>query len=106
MPSTLDRTLVVMPALNESASVGSVIAEVRAALPHVTVLVVDDGSTDDTSAIARGAGALVATLPFNLGVGGAMRAGFRYALENGFERVVQIDADGQHDPASVPRLLE
>jgi glycosyltransferase involved in cell wall biosynthesis len=105
MPPALDRTLVVMPAFNEALSVGGVVAEVFAKIPNASVLVVDDGSTDGTRASALAAGAMVATLPFNLGVGGAMRVGFRYALENGFQAVVQIDADGQHDPASVPALL-
>ena len=105
MPTSLEQTLVVMPAFNEEASIESVIDEVFEKLQGITVLVVDDGSTDSTSAIARSAGALVATLPFNLGVGGAMRTGFRYAVENGFTRVVQIDADGQHDPAEVRNLL-
>jgi glycosyltransferase involved in cell wall biosynthesis len=94
-----------MPAFNEEASVADVVREVFAKLPGVTILVVDDGSADATSAVAREAGARVATLPFNLGVGGAMRTGFRYALENGFANVVQIDSDGQHDPSSVPALL-
>ena len=94
-----------MPAFNEEASVGTVIREVFDKLPGATVLVVDDGSADSTTAVARSAGALVATLPFNLGVGGAMRTGFRYALENDYENVVQIDSDGQHDPANVPALL-
>jgi glycosyltransferase involved in cell wall biosynthesis len=94
-----------MPAFNEVASVGSVVREVFAALPGVAVLVVDDGSHDDTASAARAAGAMVARLPFNLGVGGAMRLGFRYALENGFESAVQIDSDGQHDPSAVPDLL-
>ncbi len=84
---------------------GDVIREVYAALPGVTVLVVDDGSSDDTSGVSRREGARVATLPFNLGVGGAMRLGFLYALEHDFPVVVQIDADGQHDPAGVPALL-
>ena len=95
-----------MPAFNEVASVGDVVREVFAALPGIAVLVVDDGSRDETSRVATAAGALVATLPFNLGVGGAMRLGFRYALENGFDNVIQIDSDGQHDPRSVPALLE
>jgi glycosyltransferase involved in cell wall biosynthesis len=105
MPSLPKQTLIVMPAFNEEASVGDVVREVYAALPGVDVLVVDDGSADTTSAVARAAGARVATLPFNLGVGGAMRVGFKYALENGYRNVVQIDSDGQHDPASVPALL-
>ncbi|WP_370454490.1 glycosyltransferase family 2 protein [Salinibacterium sp. dk5596] len=99
------RTLIVMPAFNEEESVGDVVREVHAKLPGATVLVVDDGSRDATSTVAREAGALVATLPYNLGVGGAMRVGFRYALEHGFDAVVQVDSDGQHDPDGVPALL-
>ncbi len=95
-----------MPAFNEEASVGDVVREVLEALPGIAVLVVDDGSSDATALEAMRAGALVASLPFNLGVGGAMRTGFRYALEKGFDNVVQIDSDGQHDPVSVPALLE
>jgi glycosyltransferase involved in cell wall biosynthesis len=94
-----------MPAFNEEASVAAVVREVFAKLPQANVLVVDDGSSDATTSQARQAGALVATLPFNLGVGGAMRTGFRYAMTHGFDNVVQIDSDGQHDPASVPNLL-
>jgi len=71
----------------------------------VDVLVVDDGSTDQTGPQALEAGAVVARLPYNLGVGGAMRLGFRYAVQYDYDAVVQIDADGQHDPAFVPRLL-
>lgn len=74
-------------------------------LPGARCLVVDDGSSDNTAMVALDAGALVAVLPFNLGVGGAMRLGFKYALENGYDNVVQIDSDGQHDPAGVPALL-
>jgi glycosyltransferase involved in cell wall biosynthesis len=100
-----ERSLIVMPAFNEESSVGSVVREVFAKVPGVDVLVVDDGSRDATTSVARAAGAMVATLPFNLGVGGAMRVGFRFALKNGYSNVVQIDSDGQHDPASVPALL-
>jgi glycosyltransferase involved in cell wall biosynthesis len=106
MPPALEQTLVVMPAFNEAASVGGVVEEVLAKLPNASVLVIDDGSTDGTRAAALAAGAMVATLPFNLGVGAAMRVGFRYALENGFQAVIQIDADGQHDPGSAPAVLK
>lgn len=97
--------LVVIPALNEQDSVAMVIKEVQATLPRAHVLVVDDGSTDATGAVAAAAGADVLTLPFNLGVGGALRAGFRYAVRFGYDVAVQVDADGQHDPAEIPKLL-
>ena len=103
--SPFQRTLIVMPAFNEEESVAAVVHEVRTKLPGISVLVVDDGSVDATAAVARSAGARVATLPFNLGVGGAMRVGFRFALENDFDNVVQVDSDGQHDPSEVPALL-
>jgi glycosyltransferase involved in cell wall biosynthesis len=99
------RVLVVIPALNEAASVGAVVAEIRRHSPTSDVLVVDDGSGDDTAEVARVAGAAVCRLPFNLGVGGAMRAGYRYAVREGYDVVVQIDADGQHDPAYIPLLV-
>jgi glycosyltransferase involved in cell wall biosynthesis len=104
--STLAQTLIVMPAFNEEGSVADVVREVQARLSGAGILVVDDGSTDQTSEHARAAGATVLTLPFNLGVGGAMRAGFRFALDRGYTNVVQIDSDGQHDPAGVPALLD
>lgn len=106
MPSALEQTLIVMPAFNEEEAVGDVVREVLTALPGVACLVVSDGSRDRTVERAARAGARVLELPFNLGVGGAMRAGFRYAQRNGFANVVQIDSDGQHNPTSVPRLLE
>lgn len=106
MVYALDQVLVVMPAFNEAAVIAQVIAEVRTQLPGVRVLVVSDGSTDDTVAVARRAGAQVLELPFNLGVGGAMRLGFRYAVDNGFPAAVQLDSDGQHNPADVPALVK
>jgi glycosyltransferase involved in cell wall biosynthesis len=105
VPVPSSRVLVVVPAFNESGSVADVVHEVIAKVPGASILVVDDGSHDATTRVARAAGAMVATLPFNLGVGGAMRTGFRYALDNGFDVVVQVDADGQHDPASVESLV-
>ncbi|MFD5247586.1 glycosyltransferase family 2 protein [Amycolatopsis sp. NPDC058340] len=95
-----------MPALNEQASVGAVISQVKQSLPGMDVLVVDDGSSDDTAKLARAAGAEVARLAVNLGVGGAMRTGFRYAAARGYDVVVQVDADGQHDPDEVAALLD
>ncbi|WP_448809360.1 glycosyltransferase family 2 protein [Agromyces bauzanensis] len=106
MTPSLARTLIVVPAYNEEEAVADVIREVRLRLPGVECLVVDDGSMDATADRAAAAGATVLRLPFNLGVGGAMRTGFRYALQQGFDFVVQIDADGQHDPAYVPELLD
>ncbi len=103
---TTRRVLIVMPALNEQASVGSVISQVKQSLPGIDVLVVDDGSADDTAKLARAAGAEVARLSVNLGVGGAMRTGFRYAAARGYDVVVQVDADGQHDPDEVSALLD
>ena len=95
-----------IPAYNEEESIAAVIDEVGAALPGWDVLVVNDGSSDRTTAVARAAGATVATLPFNLGVGGAMRLGFKYAIAHGYENVVQVDADGQHNPSDVPALVK
>lgn len=100
------RTLLIIPAYNEEAALPDILEEVDRVLPHIDVLVVDDGSRDATSAVARAGGATVATLPFNLGVGGALRTGFRYALRQGYDQAVQLDGDGQHDPAEVPRLLD
>lgn len=100
-----ERVLVVIPAFNEEGSVAEVVAEVRYRAPFCDVLVVDDGSSDATSARAAESEALVATLPFNLGVGGAMRTGYRYAFEHGYRVAIQVDADGQHDPVGIPGLL-
>src|SRR5687767_6781063 len=101
---TTDRVVVVVPALNEVVTVGAVVAGLRS--EGLPVVVVDDGSTDDTSAAARAAGATVLRLPFNLGVGGALRCGFRFAIANGYDAVVQCDADGQHDPSEARKLSD
>jgi glycosyltransferase involved in cell wall biosynthesis len=100
------RTLVFIPAWNEADSVAAVIAGVRERLPEVDVLVVDDGSTDATGARAREAGATVATLPFNQGLGAALQTGYLYALRHGYGFCAHLDADGQHPPAEVARLLD
>ncbi len=100
------RTLVLIPAFNEEAAIARVVREVREALPELPVLVVDDGSADGTAALARAAGARVLSLPCHLGLGGCVQAGYKLAFELGFEEVVRIDGDGQHDPRFIPRLLE
>lgn len=105
MSSASDRVLVIVPAWNEARIVGSTVRSIREADEDYDVVVVDDGSDDDTAASARAAGATVISLPFNLGVGGAMRTGFTYALREGYTRAIQVDADGQHNPADISRVL-
>jgi len=100
------RLVVIIPAWNEEASVGPVVREVVSHVPGAHVLVVDDGSTDGTAAAARAECVAVLSLPFNLGVGGAMRAGYLYAARGGFDIAVQVDADGQHDPAEIKSLVD
>jgi glycosyltransferase involved in cell wall biosynthesis len=99
------RTLVIIPAYNEEQSLPGVLRDLRARHGDLDILVVDDGSRDATSKVAAEAGAAVATLPFNLGIGGALRTGFRYAVRNGYDRAVQFDADGQHDCNELDALL-
>jgi glycosyltransferase involved in cell wall biosynthesis len=99
------RTLVVIPAYNESEALPTTVAGLRQAHPELDVLVVDDGSADRTAEVARSLGVQVLSLPFNLGIGGALRCGFRFAVREGYERGVQFDADGQHDPAGIQTLL-
>jgi hypothetical protein len=103
-PTALRRVAIV-PARNEEASVGGVVREIRAFDAGMEVVVVDDGSADRTAAVAADAGAHVVRLPFNLGIGGAVQTGFKYALENGFEIAVRLDGDGQHDPTELSALL-
>ncbi len=100
------RTLVFIPAWNEAGLVAAVIAGVYERLPEADVLVVDDGSADATAARAREAGATVASLPFNQGLGAALQTGYLYAMREGYDFCAHLDADGQHPPADVARLLE
>jgi hypothetical protein len=100
------RVLVIIPAHNEQESLPRTLSEVRAAAPEAGVLVVDDGSRDATASVARRHGVPVLRHPVNLGVGGALQTGFRWALEHGYDVGVQLDADGQHDPAYLAALLE
>lgn len=99
------RLLVVIPAHNEGESLGSVVTRIRTHVPSADVLVIDDGSSDNTDTVAREAGALVISLPHNLGIGAATQTGYIFAHEMGYDVVARVDADGQHDPAEIPRLI-
>ena len=103
---TTPRKLAVVPAYNEAASVGDVVRRLHNRTPAYDIVVVDDGSTDATAKIAEEAGASVVRLPFNLGIGGAVQAGFKYALDNGYDYAVQVDGDGQHDPGEIEKLRQ
>lgn len=98
-------SIVLIPAYNEASRIGSLVENVRRVVPEMPVLVVNDGSRDDTARVARAAGAVVVTHPFNMGYGVTIQTGYKYALAHGFDRLVQLDADGQHDPACIPVLL-
>jgi glycosyltransferase involved in cell wall biosynthesis len=99
------RTIAIVPAFNEAANIGRVVDELRAFDAGLEVVVVSDGSTDRTAEVAAEHGAHVIRLPFNLGIGGAVQTGFRYAWESGYEIAVRCDGDGQHDPAQLPKVL-
>lgn len=97
--------IVLIPAYDEEARLPGVLEEVRRALPHAELVVVDDGSRDHTRQVAEAGGARVLSHPFNLGYGAALQTGYKYALERGAELVVQMDADGQHDPDEIAKLV-
>jgi glycosyltransferase involved in cell wall biosynthesis len=98
--------LVIIPAYNEHACIEHVVREVREVLPETPVIVIDDCSSDSTGALAESAGARVLALPHHLGLGGAVQAGYKLAYELGYEHVIRVDGDGQHDPREIPLLYE
>ena len=100
------RRIAIVPAFQEEAVIASLVREIKSFDPSLAIVVVDDGSTDRTAAAAAAAGAAVVRLPYNLGIGGAVQTGFKYALERGYEIAFRLDGDGQHDPAELPKLLE
>jgi glycosyltransferase involved in cell wall biosynthesis len=99
------RRIAIVPAFNEAGNIGRVVDELHAFDPGFDIVVVSDGSTDATARVARDHGAHVVQLPFNLGIGGAVQTGFKFAWENGYELAVRCDGDGQHDPAELPKVL-
>lgn len=98
--------LVIIPAYNEARNLPRVIARLRASAPTCDVCVVDDGSTDETAQTAAGLGVTVLRLPTNLGIGGAVQTGYLWAQRRGYDVAIQLDGDGQHDPAFVARLVQ
>jgi len=100
-----ERTMILIPAFNEEESIGSLLAEIHETLFESDIVVINDGSTDETAKVAALAGARVLNLPCNLGVGGAVQSGFQYAFDNGYHRVIRIDGDGQHPPSEIPKLI-
>jgi glycosyltransferase involved in cell wall biosynthesis len=102
----VSKLLILIPAYNEEGAIGGVVSEVRTVMPGVQVLVVDDCSLDDTVNNARAAGARVLPLPHHLGLGGGVQAGYKLAYELGFDYVIRVDGDGQHDPRDIPKIFE
>jgi glycosyltransferase involved in cell wall biosynthesis len=98
--------MVIIPAYNEEGSVGEVVRSVRRILPQAPIVVIDDGSVDGTAQVVRQAGAELLRLPHHLGLGGAVQTGYRFAFEHGYECVVRVDSDGQHNPEDIPALIE
>jgi len=101
-----DDFLIIIPAYNEQGAIAGVIREIRQVYLHVPILVIDDCSGDGTKAVAQAAGAHVLPLPYHLGLGGCVQAGYKLAYELGYEYVIRVDGDGQHDPNDIPRILE
>ena len=102
----MEQVLVIIPAFNEEGAIAGVVTSVRREMPDVPVLVIDDSSRDRTIAMAREAGARVLCLPHHLGLGGAVQAGYKLAFELGYDYVIRVDGDGQHDARDIPRVLQ
>ncbi len=105
MTASFPKTLIMIPALNEEDSIPKVLREIHAHVPWADVAVINDGSTDRTAEIARECGAIVLPMPYNVGIGAAVQAGFLYAAKHGYQVAVQNDGDGQHSPAEIPELV-
>lgn len=105
MSQPQSRTLIIIPAYNEAVKIAGVIGRVRSCVPGADILVVNDGSSDETARIAGENGAIVVSHPFNMGYGVTIQTGYKFALAHGYDYLAQIDGDGQHDPAFIPMLL-
>ncbi len=103
---THERLVAVVPAWNEAGAIGRVVEEIKAFDPAMEIVVVDDASTDETAIVAEAHGATVLRLLFNVGIGGAVQTGLRYARDEGYEIAVRLDGDGQHDASELGKLLE
>lgn len=101
----MNNDILIIPAFNEEGAIGSLLDEAKQHVPFMDVIVINDGSTDDTATIARANGVPVLDLPCNLGVGGAVQTGFKYAYDRGYQHVIRIDGDGQHPPSEIPKLI-
>jgi glycosyltransferase involved in cell wall biosynthesis len=102
----MNKTLIIVPAYQEEANILQVLGDIRAHIPQANILVVNDGSTDQTAFLARGVGVKVIDHPFNMGIGAAVQTGFKYARENNYSEALQIDGDYQHPAQEGPRLLQ
>jgi glycosyltransferase involved in cell wall biosynthesis len=105
MSKPLARILIIVPAFNESGNIGRTIADIRKQPIDLEIAVIDDGSKDQTAKEASALGVNVISLPFNLGIGGAVQTGFQYALRHGYDIAVQMDGDGQHDANYLPKII-
>jgi len=106
-PTMFEKTLIVLPARNEEAHIGKVLSQIVEMYPEAAILVINDSSSDRTSEIVRQFRSVnLIELPFWMGYGGALQTGYKFAVANGYERVVQMDADEQHDPSEVSKLLQ
>lgn len=103
---THPKILIIVPALNEAGSIQRVIAAIHESVPTADVVVINDGSIDDTGRLAQAAGAIVLNMPYNVGIGAAVQTGFIYAAQNGYDIAVQTDGDGQHPPSEIPKLID
>jgi glycosyltransferase involved in cell wall biosynthesis len=101
-----EKTIVIIPAHNEGAHIAGIVHQIKVIYPSIDMVVIDDGSSDDTKAKAMLAGASVISNPFSLGYGGALQTGYKFAVKNGYHILVQLDGDGQHDPACIDDLIE